>query len=61
MTSKWNNFFSRRRMKKIKIGSNIFTFWRFSKTTLATPKKQQKEQKQHFCENSGFFENFGNF
>ena len=61
MTSKWNNFFSRHRMKKIKIGGIISTFWRFWKTTLATPKKQQKQQKQHFCEKICVFENFGNF
>ena len=61
MTSKWNNFLTRRRIKKIKIASNISWFTRFCKTTKATPKTQQKQQKQHFCEKSGFFENFGNF
>ena len=35
-------------MKKVKIGRNISMFWRFRKTTLATPKTQQKQQKQHF-------------
>ena len=56
MTSKWNNFLTRRRMKKIKIGSNISRFERFQKITLATPKTQQKQQKQHFREKSWFFE-----
>ena len=59
MTSKWNNFLTRRRMKKIKIGSNISSSWRFRKTTLATPKTQQKQQKQRFCEKSRFFEGLG--
>ena len=56
MTSKWNNFLTRRRIKKIKIGRNISRFWRFWKTTLATPKTQQKQQKQHFREKIWFFE-----
>ena len=36
MTSKWNNFLTRRRIKKIKIASNISWFTRFWKTTKTT-------------------------
>ena len=43
-------------MEKIKIGSNISGFWRSRKTTLATSKTQQKQQKQPFREKCRFLE-----
>ena len=54
MTSNWNNFLTRRRITKIKIGRNISMLWIFRKTILATLKTQQKQPKQHFRENVGF-------
>ena len=54
MTSKSNNFLTRRRMEKIKIAKNISRFGRFGKMTLATSKTQQKQQKQHFREKRFF-------
>ena len=47
-TSTSHNFLTIEDMRKIKIASNISTFWSFQKSTSWYPETQQKQQKQHF-------------